>query len=581
MAKHLSLNGHYMPIREQEILNGPDQTSLSSDSSGSFLYPHSESTLGQRSLKQGTNHSAASTLVLQMEHEREQGNLSRCLTLAREREELERELRKFTFERNPSDNETDDEYGKIWKTQETSTPQINYQAIRQGILSEKTCMLKGRAASCIPWEERHKISSASLVPLHTSCGKDSKYRQNQQGYHSIQRSNYQRSRSLDRGERQKSQTWDRRRSRTPVDSSFGRVKDEALNYNLEKTQTAVEHRAHRTSSRSQQYFDTYFSSSLDDQQERAIERSTRQMIPITDYSEMSVDGPDLESQSPYSRSILGLDHSYETLDYDRPRLSELEKDRSEESGHVRTRKQEKLNNWSSKTVSTMNVSGTMPRKTKSPGPNNWNRHKSMHSLDSKLFKDHFLTPDAWVDSLTLSRDSTMSPFPCRPNSVAHKPKSSPKLQTDSSVPLESQMQDHNLQASKSHDDSINDLQSSKNLVSGHSTHTALLSQGGSSWPLSYGPSLSALPSGRQSQSQEVVRGEEVVNGQEVDVDINRYRKSSETEGSYRSYASQSSGRGSMDAPNSRQFSLSPPLTSSPETTEDSDRDEAALQGPER
>ncbi|KTG39989.1 hypothetical protein cypCar_00013211 [Cyprinus carpio] len=94
MAKHLSLNGHYIPIQEQEFLDGPDQTSVSSVSSGSFLYPHSESTQGRQSLKQGTKHSTASTLVLQMEHEREQGNLSRCLTLAREREELERELRK-------------------------------------------------------------------------------------------------------------------------------------------------------------------------------------------------------------------------------------------------------------------------------------------------------------------------------------------------------------------------------------------------------------------------------------------------------------------------------------------------------
>jgi len=357
--------------------------------------------------------------------------------------------------------------------------------------------------------------------------------------------------------------------------------DEPLNYNLDKTQTAVENRAHMTSSRKQQYFDSHFSTSLDDQRERAIERSTRQIIPITDNSEMSVDGPDLESQSPYSRSIQRLDHSYETLDYDRPKLSELEKDRSEESGHVRTRNQEKWNNWSSKTVSTLNVSGTMPRKTKTHGPNNWNRHKSMHSLDSKLFKDHFLAPDAWVDSLTLSQDSTMSALPCRPNSVADKPKGSPKLQTDSSVASESQTQNQHLQASKSHDGSTIDSQSSKNLGSGHSTHTPLLSPGGSSWPLSYGPSLSALPSGRQSQSQEVERGEEVENGQEVDVEINRYRKSSETEGSYRSYASQSSGRGSMDAPNSRQLSLSPPLTSSPETTEDSDRDEVALHGPER
>uniref|UniRef100_A0A673HF46 Protein turtle homolog A-like n=1 Tax=Sinocyclocheilus rhinocerous TaxID=307959 RepID=A0A673HF46_9TELE len=494
MAKHLSLNGHYMPILEQEFLDGPDQTSLSSDNSDSFLYPHSESTLGLQSVKQGTKHSTASNLVLQMEHEREQGNLSRCLSLAREREELEKELRKYTVDRNPySHEQTDDEYGRIWKVRETSTPQGNYQAIRQSLLSENASMLKGRAASCIPWEERHRISSASLVPLHTSHGKDTKYRQNQQGYYSIQRSNYQRSRSLDRGEHQKSQTWDRRRSRTPVESSLGRVMDEPLIYKLENTKTDVGHRDQRTSSRSQHYFDPCIYSSSDNQQRKTIERSTRQINPTSVYSEMSVDGPALESQSPYSRSMLGSDHSYETLDYDRPRLSDLVNNRSVESGHASLRKQQTLNNWSSKTVSQINVSGTMPRKTKSLGSNNCNRHKSTQSLDSKLYKDHFLTPNAWIDSLTLGRDSTTSPFACRPNSV--------------------------------------------------------------------------------SQSQEGEREEEDEDGQEVDVEMNRYRKSSETEGSYRSYASQSSGRGSMDAPNSRHFSLSPTLTSSPETTEDSERPE--------
>ncbi|XP_016101332.1 protein turtle homolog A [Sinocyclocheilus grahami] len=576
MAKHLSLNGHYMPIQEQEFLDGPDQTSLLSVSSGSFLYPHSESTLGRQSLKQGTKHSTASTLVFQMEHEREQGNLSRCLTLAHEREELERELCKYTVDQTPySHEQTDDKYGQNWKIRETSTPQGNYQAIRQSLLYEDASMLKGRAASCIPWEERHRISSASLVPLHTSHGKDTKCRQNQQGYYSIQRSNYQRSRSLDRGEHQKSQTWDRRRSRTPVESSLGCVMDEPLIYKLEKTQTDVGHRGQRTSSRSQHYFGPCMYSSSDDQQRRTIERSTRHTNPTSVYSEMSVDGPDLESQSPYSTSMLGTDHSYETLDYDRPKLSDLENDRSVESGNTTLRKQEKLNNWSSKTVSQINVSGTMPRKTKSLGSNNWNQYKSTQSLDSKLYKDHFLTPDAWIDSLTLGRDSTMSPFACRPNSVADKPKRSPSLQTDSSVPLESQTQYHH-QASKTYDGS----KSRKNLVLGHRTHTAL-STGGSSLPRPYCPSLPALPYGRRSQSQEGEREEEDEDGQEVDVEINRYRKSSETEGSYRSYASQSSGRGSMDAPNSRQFSLSPPLTSSPETTEDSDRDEAVLQEPER
>ncbi|XP_050976391.1 protein turtle homolog A isoform X2 [Labeo rohita] len=574
MAKHLSLNGHYMPIREQEFLDEPDQTSLSSECSGSFLYPHSESTLGQQSLKQGTKHSTASTLVLQMEHEREQGNLSRCLTLAREREELERELRKYTVDPY-SHEQTDDEYGKVWNIQETSTPQGNYQTIRQSLLSQNTSMLKGRAASCIPWEERHRISSASLVPLHTSHGKDPKYRQNQQGYYTIQRSNYQRSRSLDRGEHQKSQTWDRRRSRTPVESTLGRVRDEPLIYKMEKTQTDVGHRGQRTSSRSQHYLDPCIYSFSDGQQRRTIERSTRQINPTSDYSEMSVDGPDLHSRSAYSRSMLSSDHSYETLDYDRPRLSDLENVRSRESGHASLR-----NNWSSKTVSQINVSGTMPRKTKSLGSNIWNQHKSTQSLDSKLYKDQFLPPDAWIDSLTLGRDSTRSPSAHRPSSIADKSKSSLSLQRDSSVPLKIQTQKPVQQVTKSSDRSTNNSRSHKKLVSGHSA-LAALSTGGSSWPRPYCPSLPALPSGRQSQSQEVERQEEDEDGQEVDVEINRYRKGSETEGSYRSYASQSSGRGSMDAPNSRQLSLSPPLTSSPETTEDSDRDEAVLQEPER
>ncbi|XP_042365632.1 protein turtle homolog A [Plectropomus leopardus] len=56
------------------------------------VLPHIRSSLGQPS-------TTASALVLQMEHERETGNLSRCLKLAQEREELERELQRYTLER--------------------------------------------------------------------------------------------------------------------------------------------------------------------------------------------------------------------------------------------------------------------------------------------------------------------------------------------------------------------------------------------------------------------------------------------------------------------------------------------------
>ncbi|XP_053500703.1 protein turtle homolog A-like [Ictalurus furcatus] len=89
-AQTLPRYGCYSVSLGQEISN---RSSLSSEISGSVLYPPSDNC---PTLKRGDTHSTASTLVLQMEHEREQGNLSRCLRLAQEREELERELRKDT-----------------------------------------------------------------------------------------------------------------------------------------------------------------------------------------------------------------------------------------------------------------------------------------------------------------------------------------------------------------------------------------------------------------------------------------------------------------------------------------------------
>nr|XP_054600097.1 protein turtle homolog A [Nothobranchius furzeri] len=84
----------------------PDQSSLYSSSSVDTIphhngqitpvfpvLPHIRAGFGQPS-------TTASSLVLQMEHERERGNLSRCLKLAQEREELELELRRYTLERN-------------------------------------------------------------------------------------------------------------------------------------------------------------------------------------------------------------------------------------------------------------------------------------------------------------------------------------------------------------------------------------------------------------------------------------------------------------------------------------------------
>lgn len=64
------------------------------------VLPHIRSSMVQPSM-------TSSTLLLQMKHERERGNLSHCLKLAQERNELEKELQKYTLERrNPVSAET-------------------------------------------------------------------------------------------------------------------------------------------------------------------------------------------------------------------------------------------------------------------------------------------------------------------------------------------------------------------------------------------------------------------------------------------------------------------------------------------
>lgn len=55
------------------------------------VLPHIRSSVIQSSM-------TSSTLLLQMEHERERGNLSHCLKLVQERKELEKELKKYTLE---------------------------------------------------------------------------------------------------------------------------------------------------------------------------------------------------------------------------------------------------------------------------------------------------------------------------------------------------------------------------------------------------------------------------------------------------------------------------------------------------
>lgn len=104
-AQHLPRHEPCILESEADSARFPDLSSVCSNSSWATfptkgskptltfpVLPHIRRSLGQPA----TN---ASALVLQMEHEREKGNLNHCLKLAQEREELERELQRYTFGR--------------------------------------------------------------------------------------------------------------------------------------------------------------------------------------------------------------------------------------------------------------------------------------------------------------------------------------------------------------------------------------------------------------------------------------------------------------------------------------------------
>lgn len=660
ITKHLSLRGYSCQEEELAIGMPQDQSSLSSEGSGSVLYPESTNCFGKMSLNRESTRSTASTLVLQMEHEREQGNLSRCLRLAQEREELERELRKYNslnrdtpvkyskkggslrVERRKVDSEEEEEQeaGQVW----TSRGSLGMGVVHQKELSTRGNSLPAasrgpgpgisRAASCIPWEARPPMipmmSSNSMMTTgfeHQRTDSESLEHCHFSQMSNHQMSHHQRSRSLERREHQKSQTIDRRQRRRTLmegqldalDSEQGHPTSEGLysNYIADSSPripgTFSPHNQHLIVPNMNQ--------SIDKQQERNAERLIGSVqVDCADSSvEMSVDEPEEEEAQTFpSVSRSTIDHSHDMLDYQRPSLHHLERwSRAEREAGSRTfqrnssrtlqrnqrrRDLERLSSQSSRTL----PSNRPPHyKALSVGSQRENHHKSTPSLDSKLYKkQQFLAPDAWIDSLSLSQNSSLCLHTSSPSYPTHSNSDEvqnhqiqqifPNQGNNSLVNSEIELQNspvlrlQRFSPEESPGDPFLPDSHQHDVSERHSPTTSPVVED-SNWSLSH--NCHTLPE-RASQRHHVEEEKEVEeveeeeeeeeedNGPEVDVEIQGYPSIPEPEGSCRSYASQSSGRGSLDHPSSRQsLSLSPPLTSSPETTEESDRDDAAPRGP--
>lgn len=527
-AQTLPRYGCYSVSLGQEISN---RSSLCSEISGSLYYTPSDNC---PILKRDGTHSTASTLVLQMEHEKEQGNLSRCLRLAREREELEQELRKYTLDRNlevkrggslrvESKREIEDNEETEGKSRGMGSLHVTQLSNRGRCLSSNTSSPRVRASSCIPWEAGYIMSPSNLVQAQNcherifECLKDS---------HLNQMSNHQRSKSLERGEHQRSYVKNQRRRRTMTEGAPVNFYNKHVDPTLESSHYCVEGSLKNPGaySHSQQHIFPGISRLGDPQQAGRAEKSRGQAGHATDYVEMCVDEPEIQAQTPLTGS-LPL-----SMDSQRPSLYQLQMATERQSGYKTIKRGlrrdlEMMSSTSSRTLPSKHRQRPAFQNGLSGGCQDINHHKSAPSLDNKMYSEQFLPPDAWIDSLCTGQNSSLSPSPS-----GEEKRTTQSQETGPCTPSEIQLQDsHYQQASNSASTVDQDCEH-------HSPPSMPLED--SSWP----PMHCYSP---------------------------------DPEGSCRSYASHSSGRGSLDQPSSRQsLSFSPPLNSSLEIPEESDRDEA-------
>ncbi|KAL2099950.1 hypothetical protein ACEWY4_004344 [Coilia grayii] len=751
MAKHLSLQGHYF-LDPQDLTPSvaelPECSSLLSEGSSSSSEsdacsdPGPErglSSSGYASLKRVSGGpaaaeddggpSAASLLVLQMEHERERGNLSRCLTLAREREALERELRKYSSDRHSiiadrepklqqhqqqsqqkgeedeeeeEEEEEDDpelhEHELMWITRRGVSPHSSLRASRGCYSPGHSGRGSTRPSSCVLWEASPLASPTHhLVQVHTPPPPPPPVplpppQEADRQWSGPDGQRTKRSPLVGGGVGLALHP-ERERPRRELESPRrGCVSPDRLSVAAGSRRQGVHQEAVDTAERT----GTRRRGGTDGQGEEGGDIIRGHPAECT-FVEMSVDGPEIEERyhavSLPARAVQTLGRRDRDRQHTHRDAHTLQRMHARGAiGDTQGKSQ------SSRTLSHMDVQRPDLRKTGSLGPQCWAGHKSTQSLDSRR-KGEFLTPDAWIHSLSLSTvsgSSFSSPLqyedvggePYRETPQAHsrgipnpqsggEPQNTPSRSSVTTPHRRTpkspgRTPDPRRQAStlprefRGHPDTMSDTAPRGPHGRGHPTpdrhptsdrhpipdrgdsphkpgyrspdrgkllHTrgpSPLSRSSSSLgrqrhlpERSLSPQQRGLPlpdrgqgppngllrppsrlgeayavwqpdpwaSSSSGRDEEQARrpGEEVGvrkeeegeeergENQEADDEIRRYRNAAaESEGSYRSYASQSSGRGSLDPPNS----LSPPLTSSPsspETTEDSEHEEKAQQ----
>lgn len=177
--KHLPHHDSYI-LDQKAIYDGsPDLNSLCSNNSLTSIPRHDREqtptfpVLPHIKHSRGQPSTTASNLVLQMEHERETGNLSRCLKLAQQREELERELLKYTLERGSMkemkqeqqefEMREDGDNDFMWEYKSSTLPHRYPQSTKKNFGLSPNHF----SSSSFHWEAQPLVSPPTLIPART------------------------------------------------------------------------------------------------------------------------------------------------------------------------------------------------------------------------------------------------------------------------------------------------------------------------------------------------------------------------------------------------------------------------------
>lgn len=570
---------HHTPhvVDEKGSIDGfPDISSLCSNSTHTTMrhhnrevtpifpvLPHIKSGFGQPS-------TTASSLVLQMEHEREKGNLSHCLKLAQEREQLEMELQKYMLQRNSLRDDKrqqvdivrKEDRGEelLWEYKTRTLPCGYSQGIKESHFSSSNVHRESHPFVSQPTliPSRNHLSTSS--PSTPSCFKSgchpspSYFQSEEAGNFSKDRLSLPHLSSKHQGhERAKSPAGDHDHSKQSTIFNI-KINDSCFEG---RRQNHLSHGSFPSSSFQYSKYQERHQSNLDEEPdfsrfEMALHKSTGEDMSV----EMSVDEPEVFMTQPKKPML-----HHRIASHVKHGCSLTHKQQLED-----TKRSTSFNCHSPASMD--NINGVLHYLQPSEqehwravrkGSNMWNPKQRSHSLDLRgLKKKNFLTPDAWVDSLNQENCSVASS--CQPDSLFWIPQRS--LNRKVSEHPGNPMPPNSALPHSPAVDHLSPVTRPQRPLSNPQVPCLYKPKGHMPFPTS---------AATNSETDYIDSFKEVstyLPAENNDLETLEVEAGDELGGSYSSYAS--SGRGSMETANGRLSlcQLSPTLISPPETIED-------------